>query len=73
MEVSLNTEAVRQWLAEFGKQYDTVGKTRTFTTADGLSTEVSGGTYGWEIDEEAELAALTADIENGASVTSAPA
>ena len=73
MEVSLNTEAVRQWLAEFGKQYDTVGKTRTFTTADGLSAEVSGGTYGWEIDEEAELAALTADIENGASVTRAPA
>ena len=73
MQVIFNTEAVKQWLAEFGRKYDTVGTTRTFTTADGLSAEVSGGTYGWEIDEEAELTALTADIENGVSVTRAPA
>lgn len=45
MEVSLNTEAVRQWLAELGKQYDTVGKTRTFTTAAVHGPQDWGSTY----------------------------
>ena len=73
MQVSFNTEAVKEWLAEFGRKYDTVGTTRTFTTADGLSAEVTGGTYGWEIDEEAELAALISDIENGVTAAREPA
>ena len=35
--------------------------------------EVSGGTYGWSIDEEAETQNLIASIKNGEVVTREPA
>ena len=34
--------------------------------------EVSGGTYGWQIDQEAEYNALTANIQNAETVTREP-
>ena len=71
--VTFHPELVQEWLKQFAEKYDTVGKTRTFTTADGRSAQVSGGTYGWEIDEESELTALLANIENGDTVSREPA
>ena len=73
MNVNFNEEAVRAWLTEFGDKYDTVGTTRTITTPDGKTTEVSGGTYGWSIDEETEFTALTNSIKNGETVEKEPA
>ena len=73
MKVTFDNDAVKQWLSEFGKKYDTKGKTRSFTTADGRSAEVTGGTYGWEVDEKTELTALTQSIEKGETVTKEPA
>lgn len=73
MKVTFNEEAVRQWLTEFGDKYDTVGTTRTIITPYGKTAEVSGGTYGWGIDEEAEFTALTNSIKNGEVVTKEPA
>ena len=58
MEVVFQTDLIKAWLEEFGNKYDTVGATRTFTTPDGRATQVSGGTYGWSIDEETELTNL---------------
>ena len=54
MQVSLNRESVREWMRQFGETYDTVGSTRSITTPTGKTTEVSGGTYGWSVDEETE-------------------
>lgn len=71
--VSLNQEAVASYMSEFGKKYDTKGKTRPITTPWGKNTEVSGGTYGWEIDEAAETEALIASILAGEVVTKQPA
>ena len=42
MQVSLDENAVREWMREFGKKYDTVGTTRTITTPNGKTAEVSG-------------------------------
>ncbi len=72
MKVTFNEGAVREWLREFGKQYDTVGKTRTITSPWGKTVEVSGGTYGWSVDEEAEFPALVNSIKNGEVVTREP-
>lgn len=71
--VTLNEAAIRNWMAEFGKRYDTVGTTRPLTTPAGRATEVSGGTYGWIINEDAEFPALVNSIRNGEVVTKAPA
>lgn len=73
MKVTFNEGAVREWLREFGKQYDTVGKARTITSPYGKTVEVSGGTYGWSVDEDAEFATLVNSIKNGEVVTKEPA
>ena len=73
MKVSLNTEAMKQWFTAFGDKYDTQGTTRTFTTPAGKSAPVTGGTYGWSIDEDTELVNLQNSILNGEVVTREPA
>ncbi|MCI6466456.1 MAG: L,D-transpeptidase/peptidoglycan binding protein [Faecalicatena sp.] len=73
MKVTFNEDAVKGWLTEFGDKYDTVGTTRTITTPTGKTTEVSGGTYGWSIDEDTEFEALVNSIKNGETVTKEPA
>ncbi len=71
--VTLDEAAVRNWVTEFGKRYDTLGTTRPLTTPAGKATEVSGGTYGWIIDEDQEFPALLNSIKNGETLTKAPA
>lgn len=73
MNVIFKEDAVRAWLTEFGDKYDTVGTARTITTPTGKVAEVSGGTYGWSIDEDAEFEALTNSIKNGETVSKEPA
>lgn len=72
MQATLNEEAVREWMREFGKIYDTVGSTRTITSPSGKTVDVSGGTYGWSIDEETETQNLINSIKNGEVVTREP-
>lgn len=55
---ALNEEAVRAWVADFASRYDTLGATRTIVNGFGEEKQVTGGTYGWLIDQEAEVAAI---------------
>lgn len=73
MKVTFNEDAVREWMREFGKKYDTLGTTRTITTPTGKTAEVSGGTYGWSVDEETETKNLINSIKNGEVAERAPA
>ena len=45
MNVVFNENGVREWMASFGDQYDTMGAARTITTPWGKTAEVSGGDY----------------------------
>ena len=73
MQVTFNEDAVREWMRTFGATYDTVGATRTITSPSGKTVEVSGGTYGWSIDEETEAQNLINSIKNGETATREPA
>lgn len=73
MNVTLNQEAMKAWFTEFGDKYDTTGVTRNFTTPTGKAATVSGGDYGWSIDEDTELVNLTNSIQNGEVVSREPA
>ena len=73
MNVSLNEEAVGEWVNSFAEQSDTLGKARSITSPSGKTAEVSGGTYGWVIDTAAETAALTENIKKAESVSREPA
>lgn len=72
MNVTFDEDAVAEWMREFGKKYDTVGTTRSITTPDGKQTEVSGGTYGWIVNEAEETQNLIENIKNGETVTKEP-
>ena len=73
MNVIFHEDAVKNWLEEFGDKYDTIGTTRTFTTPSGKSATVTGGTYGWSVDEDTEFENLKSNIKNGETVTREPA
>ena len=72
MNVIVDENAVRAWLEQFGSQYDTVGTTRTFTTPTGKSASVSGGTYGWSIDEDTEFQTIMNALNNQEVVVKEP-
>jgi hypothetical protein len=61
---TLNEDALVAWVRDFGLRHDTVGIERTFMSMAGEEATVEGGTYGWEVDEEAEIEAIKAAIEN---------
>lgn len=73
MQPVISQDAVREWLRQFGKTYDTLGSTRTITSPTGKTVEVSGGTYGWSVDEAAEAENLMNSIKNGENVKREPA
>ena len=60
-------------MREFGSKYDTVGKTRSITTPTGKTAQVSGGTYGWSVDEDTETKNLINSIKNGEVAEREPA
>ncbi len=73
MQVTFDESAVREWMREFGATYDTVGTTRSITSPTGDTTEVSGGTYGWSVDEDTETKNLIDSIKNVEVVERDPA
>ncbi len=63
--VELDQDAVRAFVAEMAEKYDTADKPRTFRTHAGNEVTVSGGSYGWLMDQEATLDYLTDAIWAG--------
>lgn len=73
MNVTFNEASVGDYVANLAAKYDTVGSTRTFTSAgSGKTITISGGAFGWQIDQEAETALLIENIKNGETVTREP-
>lgn len=73
MSVVFNTDAVGAYLKELASKYDTVGTTRSITTPNGKTANVSGGTYGWQIDYDTELQNLIGSIQAGEVTSREPA
>lgn len=72
-EAYLDSEAVTAWVQELAENRDTYKKPRNFkSTLRGVIT-VKGGNYGWQIDREAESAALLAHVEQGETLSKEPA
>ena len=64
--VSLNEEAVGQWVSENVGALDTAGTTRTYTRPDGKQVSVSGGSWGIVTNEAETTTALVSAIQGGA-------
>lgn len=57
-QIVLNENAVRGYVEELAKKYNTVGAKRKFKTTGGALIEVSGGPYGWRINQKKETQEL---------------
>ncbi|MGN0162831.1 MAG: L,D-transpeptidase family protein, partial [Candidatus Ornithomonoglobus sp.] len=68
-----NDEAIASFVSELAGLYDTVGTTRTFIGSGGAEVSVSGGDYGWKVNQEQEVAELKDIILAGQPVTREPA
>jgi len=55
MNPTISQDAITAWVADFASRHDTVGTTRTFTAANGSTCTVTGGTYGWKLDQQSEI------------------
>lgn len=70
--VTLDSDAVAEYVYGLAQKYDTYGKTRNFKTHDGSTVEVSGGAYGWLIDQNAENEQLLSILKDGLQVEREP-
>lgn len=65
----LNEKAVRKWVEELASAYDTYGKEREFQATRGDTVTVRYGTYGTQLDVEAEVRYLMGAIRVSRSET----
>lgn len=63
-KISINQDMVKQYVTLLAEKYDSVGKARNFHTTIGKTVTVSGGTYGNELDQKAEIAYLADALQN---------
>lgn len=64
---------IKEYVATLAEETNTIGKSRPFhATAQGDIT-VSGGSYGWKVDQSTEIAQLKKDIANHTVTTREPA
>lgn len=56
--LTLDKSAIASYVGQLASKYDTVGTERAFSTYDNRDITVSGGTYGWLIDQPKEADAL---------------
>lgn len=65
-------ENLHAYVAQLANQVDTLGKDREFKNAYGDTITVPLGNYGWQIDQEEEIAELRKNLESQESVTREP-
>lgn len=71
--VSVDEKKVRDYVKKLASTYNTDGITREFSTSLGTKVKISGGDYGWVIDNSKEIKDLIETIKQGQSVTKEPA
>lgn len=71
-KVHLDVNGVKEFVDEIGKNYNSFGRTRTFTTSYGNVIKVEGGDYGWWLNRPAEVEELVELIENGEQLVKEP-
>ncbi len=69
---TVDDDQISSWVEDFASRHNTVGHERTFTSVDGNTYTVSGGTYGWSVDQDAEIESIKSMLESKQSETREP-
>lgn len=64
-QLNLDEEAVKNYVKELARKYDTLYGTREFKTSVGTTVTVVGGDYGWRINQEEESKELLELLKTG--------
>lgn len=64
-KITLDENAVAEFVGENAREYDTYGKNRIFHTTMGYDLNLPGGAFGWLTDREEEVRSLMQLIEAG--------
>ncbi len=65
----LDDAKVTEWAQAIAQECNTLGSERTYTRPDGKTVTISGGSYGWEIDQEAFLTLVQEGVAQGRQET----
>lgn len=65
LDAVIHKDAVKKYVQELSKKYDTVGIARKIKASTNRMVEVKGGLYGWKIDRIGEVQALLENIKHG--------
>ncbi len=71
-DLPINEEAVAEFVEEFAQKYNTVGDERSFTSLSGQKIKVTGGDYGYAVDQEEETEQLVEDLKSGKEIKRKP-
>lgn len=71
-KVNLDEAKVKSYLTGLFNSYNTIGKTRSFTTSSGKTINIGGGDYGYAINNAAETQEFIAAIKEGKTITKEP-
>jgi len=73
LTVSLNHDAVVEWVKNLAKQLDTVYQAKNLHTSWGTDVKITGGSYGWKMDQTAEIKYLDETLPTGQKLERSPA
>lgn len=71
-KADFDTEAIKTYVDSLAEKYNTYGKKRSFTTNSGETIEITAGSYGWLLDEDGTVTAITDALSTGKDATIEP-
>ncbi len=72
-KAKISQEKIEEYISNLADTYNTAGRSKSLKSSYGTEVTVSGGDYGWKMDQEAEAEALKQHIKQGETVTKEPA
>ncbi len=70
--VSVDSGQVIRYVEELAAEYNTAHKAKTLKTSYGKTIKITGGSYGWKLNQSAEADELAAILRSGESQTREP-
>lgn len=71
-EINIDKDKIKEFVYQLASKYNTFGGNRDFLTTDGDTIKVSGGNYGWIIDQPKEVNELVNNLKENKPIEREP-
>lgn len=72
LKAEIDNDAVLEYVKGLAKKYNTAYQSKSLKTSYGTTVTISGGHYGWRIDNGGEVEQILEDLKGGADVEREP-